>query len=141
VPPRSSLESDVLNSLLPRLGYEVLWAANVTEAIRHLRFEPVDVLLCDLVRTPSLEKRLLTRLQRANPRVPMVLFSPVRSAQEERCAAVYGLLLYKPFSPFLLIDAIRHLTHPEPRTNRIRRAGPGSPAPSAARSISFTPIP
>jgi DNA-binding NtrC family response regulator len=124
VPPRSTLEADVLRSLLPRLGYDVLWAANVAEAVRHLRFEPIDVFLCDLVRTPSLEKRLLSRLQRANPHTPMVLFSPVRSAHEERFAAAYGVLLYKPFSPLVLIDAIRQLSQSGSRAHRAMPASP-----------------
>jgi DNA-binding NtrC family response regulator len=90
-------------------GYDPLWAANPIEALRHLRFEPVDAFVCDLGRPLHMDRNLIRNFHEASPRVPILLFSPVQSLEEESLAARYGTLLYKPMDRLALVEALGRL--------------------------------
>jgi len=99
----------IIRSILQRLKYTVLEAANGTEAISMLQApdaKPVDLLMTDLVMPEMGGKELVARTLQGQPDMRIIMISGYPIAPHEDLPAGTRFL-QKPFTPKALAEAVR----------------------------------
>jgi len=99
----------IIRSILQRLKYTVLEAANGTEAMRMLQApdaKPVDLLMTDLVMPEMGGKELVARTLGDKPEMRIIMISGYPIAPHEDLPAGTRFL-QKPFTPKALAEAVR----------------------------------
>jgi len=112
-------ETPHLKAILSRTfngaDYEILWIANVNEALDAMMQDRIDLLVLDLDRSLRTGWGIFERLITLNRGVPVVLLTDQRAAYEEAAAAQVGAVVQKPFSPAELKQTVvRLLNQPAP---------------------------
>jgi two-component system, sensor histidine kinase len=113
----SAIGREVLARALPRIGAEVTWALNGSEAVKAAEREAFDVVLMDL-RMPGMDGLAATREIRAiegrlqRPRAPVIVVSAHATAADRAATAEAGadLHLAKPYDVPALLGAIQGMT-------------------------------
>ena len=102
-----------LADALGTLGYPVTAAASGREALDVLRTEPLpDVILLDL-RMPDMDGKTFREVQRSDSalsRIPCVVMSGSREAEEVGRSLGAAAVLAKPFRIQALVDSIERVT-------------------------------
>ena len=106
------LTKAILSRAFKKTDYEVLWTANVNEALEALVRQRVDLLLVDLNRPLRKEWEIFERLIARNHGVPMLILTDHKSAYEEAAAEHVGAVLQKPFSSSVLVHTVTTLLDP-----------------------------
>ncbi len=122
-----------LAPFLQRAGFEVTVAADGEEALRAAARVRPDLIVLDVL-MPRLDGReALRRLRRAGDWTPVILLTQVGESTERAMALEEGAddYLNKPFDPYELVARIRAV---------LRRARPGRPPLTAARSLTSGPL-
>jgi signal transduction histidine kinase/CheY-like chemotaxis protein len=100
---------DLLRRMLERAGFSTAGASNGREALRHLKTEPVDLLITDMV-MPEMDGVELMRILRKNrPKLPIIALSGVENFKEYRRISTHlgaQAALHKPVSRVDLIRAV-----------------------------------
>ena len=94
---------------LEKLGYEAMAATDVTEGLKILRSEPVDLVICDLHLPHGSGLDLLKMVRVEHPETKFVIvtaYSSVSSAIEAMKAGAVDFI-EKPFDDAALLSAIR----------------------------------
>lgn len=89
--------------------FDVMWAANVSEAMDLSMRHHVDLLLLDLSQPLRTGREIFERLKTLNFGAPVVILTEHESAYEETVANQPGAVLQKPFSVAALAYAVRSL--------------------------------
>ena len=100
--------AEVLRDFLIDLGHEVRLAINGRLALAALQDQPADIVLTDVM-MPVMGGAELARTLRADPafdHVRIIFMTSMASAVPAE-ARQYGLVLEKPFTPDLLLAAMR----------------------------------
>jgi DNA-binding response OmpR family regulator len=129
-------EAAILENLAPfleRSGFNILTAANGSEALRHIATAPPALIVMDVL-MPVLDGReTLRRLRQEKNWTPIILLTQVGESSERAMALEEGADDYinKPFDPYELIARIRAV---------LRRARPGQPPLAAATRLACGPL-
>ena len=112
-----------LTKVLEVSGFEVVAAANVNDALKHIAAQSFDVLLSDL-HMPGHGDGLtvVSAMRHANPKAATIIFSGYPEMKNATAAilAQADQILVKPMAVKTLVDAIR---------NRIKLGAPAPPRP------------
>ena len=103
---------ELVKEILEGHGYEVLEAGNGTEALQlwETHGHKVDLLLSDIIMPDGISGReLAEKLQRADPRLPVILTSGYSQDMIEREGVLDGRVKFfsKPYHPSQLAQAVR----------------------------------
>jgi CheY-like chemotaxis protein len=113
----SSIGREVLKRALPKIGAEVTWALNGSEAVRTFAQDRFDVVLMDL-RMPGMDGVAAIREMRAfealnrRTRTPIVVVSAHAATEDKRVTMEAGADLHmaKPYDVPTLLGAIQGIT-------------------------------
>jgi two-component system, OmpR family, phosphate regulon response regulator PhoB len=101
----------LLRATLPEDGYDVVEAADGSEALEHIAQQPFDLVLLDwnMPKRPGAE--VLEELKRSRPELPVVVLTAEHQPPHRELAETLGVdaFLTKPFSPLQLLDTIERL--------------------------------
>jgi len=100
---RDSLE------MILKLDYQVLTAADGTEALQSIQKDKIDLVALDL-KMPGLSGiEVLQRIKKNNPDIEVIIITAHRSPQDLQDASQYGAgdFFIKPFNVFDLINSIK----------------------------------
>jgi len=89
--------------------FDVLWAADVSEAVALSTRHHVDLLLLDLSQPLRTGRDIFERLKTMNVGVPVVILTEHKSGYEAAVAHQPGVVFQKPFSVVALAHAVRSL--------------------------------
>jgi cobalt-zinc-cadmium efflux system membrane fusion protein len=116
-----------MHRVLSRMGYRVLAASSVSEALRHLDGARPDVALLDLHLPDGTGQELAESIQRRRPGCPLILMTGAELSADGRqaLAARFRLILSKPLNLDELRQAIEDTLHAEPAQRTASRLAPG----------------
>jgi DNA-binding response OmpR family regulator len=100
----------MMNETLRRKGFEVVTAANVTEALRHIATESFDVLITDLhMPNPGDGFTVVTAMRHSQPNALTLLVSGYPDVQSAMAAILLEAdeIMVKPFEVAKLADLVR----------------------------------
>lgn len=100
----------MMNATLERKGFEVVAAANVTDALRHIATESFDVLITDLhMPNPGDGFTVITAMRHSQPNALTLLVSGYPDVQSAMAAILLEAdeILVKPFEVGKLADLLR----------------------------------
>ncbi len=132
VSPRVLLVDDddgvraMMNAMLERKGFEVVAAANVTDALRHIATESFDVLITDLhMPDPGDGFTVVTAMRHSQPNALTLLVSGYPDVQSAMAAILMEAdeIIVKPFDVGKLAELVRTklaTRKPAARTNKER---------------------
>jgi len=118
----------MMHATLERKGFEVVAAANVTEALSHIATQRFDVLITDLhMPNPGDGFTVVTAMRHSQPNALTLLISGYPDVQSAMAAIVLEAdeILVKPFEVAKLADLLREKTlnrKPTPRLEKERVA-------------------
>ena len=104
---------DVMTETLERKGFQVVAAASVTEALRHITTESFDVLLTDLhMPNPSDGFTVVTAMRHSQPDALTLLVSGYPDVERAMAAILLEVdeIIVKPFEVGKLVDLVRERT-------------------------------
>jgi DNA-binding NtrC family response regulator len=101
---------DMYEHVLQTAGHEVITAGNSFEAIKTIREEPIDMVICDVRLHPFDGFEIMERAQEQHPQLPVILMtgSP-RPGDEERLKGRNTVYLLKPISLQILEEIVNEL--------------------------------
>lgn len=122
-----------LASFLQRAGFEITVAASGEQALEQVAHARPDLVVLDVLMPPPDGREVLRLLRRAGNWIPVILLTQVGESTERAMALEEGAddYLNKPFAPYELVARIRAV---------LRRARPGRPPLTAARSLTSGPL-
>lgn len=103
-----------LTFVLEREGFEVCAAIDGEAAMRHLRFDPPDAMILDVM-LPLLNGFEVLKFVKSDPvlkSMPVIVLTAKGQAHDRQMAETIGVeaFMTKPFSNRDIVDAVRHLT-------------------------------
>jgi DNA-binding response OmpR family regulator len=104
---------EVMTETLERKGFQVVAAASVTEALRHITTESFDVLLTDLhMPNPSDGFTVVTAMRHSQPDALTLLVSGYPDVERAMAAILLEVdeIIVKPFEVGKLVDLVRERT-------------------------------
>lgn len=101
----------LLRATLPEDGYDLVEAADGSEALDHVRGASFDLVLLDWRMPKRAGADVLAELKRSRPDLPVVVLTAEHQAPHRELAETLGVDAYltKPFSPLQLLDTIERL--------------------------------
>jgi CheY-like chemotaxis protein len=107
---------DLLRRILERAGFATAGVTNGREALHHVRAEPFDLIITDMVMPEMDGVELMRVLHEEGPILPIIAISGAEDMMEyQRIAAHLGakVTLRKPIAPADLVGAVRAALIPE----------------------------
>lgn len=100
---------ELVTDVLQDAGYETTTAADGEEAAQLLAWQTFDMVVSDIMLPRLNGMRLLERVRREHPRMPVVLISGYATHElaDEAMRRGGAHILLKPFSPADLLDTVR----------------------------------
>lgn len=103
-----------LTFVLEREGFEVCAAIDGEAAMRHLRFDPPDTMILDVM-LPLLNGFEVLKFVKSDPvlkSMPVIVLTAKGQAHDRQMAEAIGVeaFMTKPFSNRDIVDAVRNLT-------------------------------
>jgi DNA-binding response OmpR family regulator len=117
---------DMMHAVLERKGFEVVSAANVTDALRHIATESFDVLITDLhMPNPGDGFTVVTAMRHSQPNALTLIVSGYPDVQSAMAAILLEAdeIVVKPFEVAKLADLVREKVRnrrPATRTEKER---------------------
>lgn len=101
---------EMFEQVLSSMGHSVICASSSFDAIKAIREESIDMMICDVRLHPVDGFEIMERAQEQNPQLPVILMTGApRDGDEERLRGRNTVYLIKPISLTMLEEIVNAL--------------------------------